>query len=60
MVLTPVPVIVLPSGLRVSIHVSDEGSPPITTLPAGRDSTGWVMLRIAGAEGVGGCGFITT
>jgi len=34
-VLVPVPVVVVPPGVRVNVHVPDEGKPLKSTLPEG-------------------------
>lgn len=53
-VLEPVPVVVVPPGLRVSVHVPLEGNPLRNALPVASLQVGWVMLPTWGAEGVGG------
>ena len=39
-VLVPVPVVVVPPGVRVSVHVPVEGKPFSTTLPVGSEHVG--------------------
>ena len=58
--LIPVPVEVIAPGERVSVQVPAAGSPFSTTLPVATAQVGWVMVPIAGADGVNGCGLITT
>ena len=60
MVLVPVPVVVVPPGVRVNVHVPLEGKPLSTTLPVARAQVGWVMVPATGADGVTGCVLITT
>ena len=57
--LVPVPEVVLPPGLLVSVHVPDEGSPPSTTLPVETVQVGAVIAPVVGADGVAGCTLIT-
>jgi len=54
-VLLPLPAM-LP-GLMVQLP---DGNPFKTTLPVARAQVGWVMVPIVGAEGVAGCGSMTT
>ena len=58
--LVPVPVVVIAPGDRVSVQVPAAGSPFRTTLPVATEQVGWVMVPIAGADGVAGCGSMTT
>ena len=51
-------VVTLP-GLRVSVHVPDEGKPLRTTFPVDSVQVGWLIVSTTGAEGVGGCALIT-
>ena len=53
------PVVVDPPGLRVRVHVPDEGNPLNATLPVASVQVGWVMVPITGAVGIGG-GTLTT
>ncbi len=39
-VLVPVPVVVVPPGERVSVHVPEEGNPERTTLPVATEQVG--------------------
>lgn len=59
-VVVPLPVVVVPEGDLVNIHVPVEGRPLITTLPVAVVQEGWVMVPIAGTAGVGGWILITT
>lgn len=59
-VIIPVPLVVTPPGLRVSVQVPPEGKPFSTTLPVPTEQVGWVMVPITGAAGVTGCPLITT
>ena len=59
-VIIPVPLVVTPPGLRVSVHMPLEGKPFNTTLPVPAEQVGWVMVPITGAAGVTGCPLITT
>ena len=52
-VLVPVPVVVVPPGERVNVHVPEEGSPLSTTLPVDTKQVGWVMVPTVGADEVG-------
>ena len=56
----PVPVLVVPPGDLVMVHVPEEGSPLRTTLPVATEQVGWVIAPIPGAEGVTGWVLITT
>ena len=58
--LVPVPVLNIPSGLRVNVHVPEAGNPLKTTLPVARKQDGIVMLPTVGGVGVAGCTGITT
>ena len=58
--LVPVPVVVIAPGDRVSVQVPAAGRPFSTTLPVATAQVGWVMVPIAGADGVAGCALITT
>lgn len=59
-VLTPVPVYVAPSGLRVRVHEPGAGRPEMKTLPVEMLHDGWVMAPITGASGSRGPWLITT
>jgi hypothetical protein len=59
-VVTPVPVVVIPPGLLVNVHVPEEGKPLNATPPVATLQVGWVMVPITGAVGVAGCKSITT
>jgi len=58
-VLVPVPVVVIPPGFLVNVHVP-EGKPLKTTLPVATVQVGCVTVPADGAAGTGGCAFITT
>ena len=51
---TPVPVVMIPPGLRVNVHVPEEGKPLNTKLPVASMHVGWVIVPTTGAVGVGG------
>ena len=59
-VVVPVPVEITAPGVLVSVHVPVAGNPLITTLPVATAQVGWMIVPIAGAEGVAGCVLITT
>ena len=52
-VLVPVPEVVVPPGVLVSVHVPDAGKPLNTTLPVPTEHVGWVIVPTVGAVGVG-------
>lgn len=56
----PLPVVVTLPGLRVNVHVPDDGNPLSATDPVATVQVGWVMVPAIGAEGIAGCAFITT
>lgn len=58
--LVPVPVVRVPPGVCVSVHVPVAGSPFSTTPPVAIVQVGCVIGPVPGAAGVGGCAFITT
>ena len=58
-VLLPVPVVVMPPGVRVKVHVP-LGRPFSTTLPVDTVQVGWVSVPATGAVGVPGCALIDT
>ena len=53
-VVVPVPVVVVPPGLLVIVHVPLEGSPLRATLPVASAHVGWVIVPTTGAVGVTG------
>jgi len=53
-VVDPVPVFVVPPGVRVTVHCPEEGNPLSKTLPVDTAHVGWVMVPITGASGVEG------
>jgi hypothetical protein len=52
-VLTPVPVVVTPPGVRTNVHVPVWGKPLSTTLPIATKQVGWVTVPIEGGAGIG-------
>ena len=50
--LVPDPVVVVPPGDLVSVHVPVAGNPDKTTLPVATLQVGWVMVPMVGAVGV--------
>jgi hypothetical protein len=50
----PVPVMVEPPGVAVTVQVPDAGSPLKSTLPVAVVQVGWVMAPTAGAAGLSG------
>lgn len=50
----PVPVAVVPPGLRVKVHIPDEGKPLNSTLPVETVQVGWIIESIVGADGAPG------
>ena len=58
-VLMPVPVVIVPPGVLVSVHVPVAGKPLNTTLPVGTEHVGCVIVPTAGAVGVIGWVLIT-
>ena len=55
----PVPVVVTPPGLLVSVQDPVAGNPFKITLPVAVVQVGWVMVPTTGANGVAGCALIT-
>ena len=51
----PVPVMVEPPGVAVTVQVPEAGSPLNATLPVAVEQVGWVMAPTTGADGVAGC-----
>jgi len=58
-VLVPVPVVVVPPGILVNVHVPDEGRLLNTTLPVETVHVVCVIVPTFGAAGVTGCVLIT-
>ena len=56
----PVPVVVVPPGFLVSVHVPVAGRPVKATLPVGIEQVGWVVAPITGVAGTVGAALITT
>ena len=50
-VVVPDPVVVVPPGVRVSVHVPVPGNPLRTTLPVGTKHVGSVIAPTMGAPG---------
>ena len=48
----PLPSEVTLPGLRISVHVPDEGKSLKATLPVATVQVGWVIVPIVGAPGV--------
>jgi hypothetical protein len=59
-VLIPLPVVVMLPGVRVNVQVPVEGSPLNWTLPVAAEQVAGVTDPTIGADGVTGCGFMTT
>ena len=58
-VLMPDPVVIVPPGVLVSVHVPVAGKPLNATLPVGTEHVGCVIVPTAGAVGVIGWVLIT-
>ncbi len=58
--LVPVPVVVIPPGVLVNVHVPVAGKPFKIALPVAVEHVGWVMAPTAGADGMAGWALITT
>jgi hypothetical protein len=52
-VLVPDPVVIVPPGVLVNVHVPVAGKPLNITLPVGRVQVGCVIVPTAGAVGTG-------
>ena len=50
-VLTPLPLMVVPSGVLVIVHAEVEGNPFNITLPVAKVQVGWVIVPTVGAGG---------
>lgn len=59
-VVAPLPVIVTPPGVLVSVQVPVAGNPLNTTDPVDIAHVGWVIVPTTGAVGEEGWGLITT
>jgi hypothetical protein len=59
-VLVPVPVVVVPPGVRVKVQLPVAGKPFKITLPVATEQVGWVIVPTVGAVGVAGWVMITT
>jgi hypothetical protein len=60
LVLVPVPVVVVPPGVRVKVQLPVAGKPFKITLPVATEQVGWVIVPTVGAVGVAGWVLITT
>ncbi len=58
--LVPVPVVVVPPGVLINVHVPVAGKPFKTTLPVAVEQVGCVMAPTVGAVGADGATSITT
>jgi len=58
--LVPVPVVIIPPGVLVRVHVPVAGKPLSTTLPVATVQVGWVIAPTRGGVGMGGLALITT
>ena len=56
----PVPVVVVPPGVSVNVHVPEAGKPFNITLPVDTTHVGWVIIPITGVDGGVGAELITT
>jgi len=56
----PVPVVLIVPGYRITVQVPDDGKPVNVTLPVANVHVGDNIAPIKGADGIGGCEFITT
>ena len=56
----PDPVVVIPPGFLVKVHVPEAGNPLKATLPVPTVQVGWVIVPITGAAGGPGIELITT
>jgi hypothetical protein len=56
----PVPVVVVPPGVRIKVQLPDAGKPFNTTLPLATVQVGWVIVPTVGAVGDDGWAVITT
>jgi hypothetical protein len=59
-VLVPVPVDVVPPGVRIKVQLPVAGNPFNTTLPVATVQVGWVIVPTVGAVGDDGWAVITT
>jgi hypothetical protein len=59
-VLVPVPVVVVPPGVRVKVQLPVAGKPFKITLPVATKQVGWVIVPTVGAVGVAGWVLIIT
>jgi hypothetical protein len=56
----PVPVDVVPPGVRIKVQLPVAGNPFNTTLPVATAQVGWVIVPTVGAVGDDGWAVITT
>jgi hypothetical protein len=59
-VVAPLPVVVTPPGLRVTVQLPVNGKPLNATLPVPTEHVGWVIAPTTGTVGVTGCAGIIT
>jgi hypothetical protein len=59
-VVVPEPVVVVPPGDLVKVHVPVAGRLFKTTLPVAMSQVGWVTVPTTGAAGVAACALIAT
>jgi hypothetical protein len=59
-VLVPVPVLVVPPGVRVKVQLPVAGKPFKITLPVTTEQVGWVIVPTVGAVGEEGAAVIIT
>ena len=59
-VVVPDPVVVIPPGFLVKVHVPEAGNPLKATLPVPTVQVGWVIVPMTGAAGAPGAASITT
>ena len=55
----PVPVVTVPSGVMVKVHVPVAGNSFNVTLPVASVHVGWVIVPTVGDAGVDGCALMT-
>ena len=58
--LIPVPVVVVPPGVLVKVHVPVDGNPFNITFPVSTLHVGWVIVPTVGADGVEACALTNT
>lgn len=55
----PLPVVTIPPGVRVNVHVPDVGKPLSCTLPLASEHLDGIIVPTKGGEGTGGGGLMT-